>query len=289
MATLIHSRTGREAVLQVCDKVLGQGDTVGSRSGMTKELRDVMIQIEEPWDTMPTGINRIGLQPAIGALEALCNIAGRNAPDAFRSVSQFFPRATERWDMANYGIQMRETLNAAVADLRRNPMSRQALAMVTHPGDLTQHPESRIRWMSSLCTVGLQFLQRDGALNMTVWMRSNDAWYGLCYDLFQFGQLQCTIADALGLLVGEYVHHATSMHLYERHWDVASQLRDEALGMAIGWEGQFGIGRPVEDWDKRRAIASMILNGHWNSRRPPTMSEQWFINTVGPHVSRGDA
>ena len=49
---------------------------------------------------------------------------------------------------------------------------------------------------------------------MSVYMRSNDIWYGFCNDQYQFSSLQKMIAERLSIDVGWYYHHAHNMHLY---------------------------------------------------------------------------
>jgi thymidylate synthase len=73
------------------------------------------------------------------------------------------------------------------------------------------------------CTVMLHFMIRNFKLNLTVYMRSNDAWLGLPYDLFNFTQIQCQVAVKLGYPPGNYYHIAGSMHVYthntaDAHW-----------------------------------------------------------------------
>lgn len=92
--------------------------------------------------------------------------------------------------------------------LRTDPNSRQA---VLHIKTADNKPSKDVN-----CTVCLQFLIRDGKLNATVYMRSNDIWMGFPYDVFSFTALQCKMAMELGVGIGTYTHIAGSLHLYER-------------------------------------------------------------------------
>ena len=60
---------------------------------------------------------------------------------------------------------------------------------------------------------------------MNTVMRSNDAWLGLPYDMFQFCQLQLTLCNSLDLIPGTYRHTALSMHLYLRNVSEASKVQ----------------------------------------------------------------
>ena len=67
------------------------------------------------------------------------------------------------------------------------------------------------------CTIGLHFYVRDSKLNLTCYMRSNDAYYGLTHDLFCLTMLQELISCRTNIPLGIYTHNATSMHIYEEH------------------------------------------------------------------------
>ena len=94
--------------------------------------------------------------------------------------------------------------------LQKDPNSRQA---VIHIKDADNKPTK-----DTPCTVYLQFLLRDGKLNLSVHMRSNDIWMGVPYDMFSFCFLQMKMAMELGVEIGEYHHYAGSLHMYARDY-----------------------------------------------------------------------
>jgi thymidylate synthase len=59
---------------------------------------------------------------------------------------------------------------------------------------------------------------------MTTYMRSNDAIWGLPYDCFVFTMLQELLASQLRCSLGEYVHFAASLHVYERHFSLVERM-----------------------------------------------------------------
>ena len=65
------------------------------------------------------------------------------------------------------------------------------------------------------CTCTLQFLLRNGRLNLLTHMRSNDAFLGLPHDVFAFTFIQELVARSLGVELGIYRHFVGSLHLYE--------------------------------------------------------------------------
>lgn len=92
--------------------------------------------------------------------------------------------------------------------LQKNPLSRQAIIHIKDPGS---HKKD------TPCTICLQFLIRDKKLHTTVYMRSNDIWFGFPYDVFNFTCYQIKLAMELGVDIGSYTHIAASLHLYERN------------------------------------------------------------------------
>lgn len=78
-----------------------------------------------------------------------------------------------------------------------------------------------------VCTFGMTFHIRENRLNMHVMMRSNDAVWGLTNDAFCFNMIQRLMVVRLrehypDLQVGVYVHDAASLHVYKRHYTLAS-------------------------------------------------------------------
>ena len=55
-------------------------------------------------------------------------------------------------------------------------------------------------------------------------MRSNDAVWGLPYDVFLFTFIQELLSVRLGVQLGTYFHFATSLHIYERHFELAREV-----------------------------------------------------------------
>ena len=95
-----------------------------------------------------------------------------------------------------------------IRQLKDKPSSRRAVIQLFDATDLDGN------YKSVPCTCTLQFLARDGRLNLFVSMRSNDAYVGLPHDFFAFTMLQEVISRSTGHELGEYKHCACSLHLY---------------------------------------------------------------------------
>ncbi len=96
--------------------------------------------------------------------------------------------------------------------LRYDPCTRRAVIMMSQP--LTNN---EITAKDIACASSLQFLLRDGRLDAVLHMRSNDAFWGLPYDVFLFTMLQELFAAQLNVGLGVYHHSVASLHLYEKH------------------------------------------------------------------------
>jgi thymidylate synthase len=111
---------------------------------------------------------------------------------------------------SNYGYQWQRNhqIDYVVNKLKSNPNTRHAAISIY---DCKEHGTYE---SDTPCTYAVQFTILNDRLNMSVYMRSNDVWYGFCNDQYQFSSLQKMIAERLNIDVGWYYHHAHNMHLY---------------------------------------------------------------------------
>ena len=112
---------------------------------------------------------------------------------------------------SNYGYQWKrhDQLDYFVAKLKENPNTRHAAITIYDAKEWPQYTKD------TPCTYAVQFTILDNQLCMSVYMRSNDIWYGFCNDQYQFSMLQKLVADRLSMEVGWYYHAAHNMHLYK--------------------------------------------------------------------------
>jgi len=85
------------------------------------------------------------------------------------------------------------------------------------------------------CTSSLQFLLRDGKLNLIATMLANDLWLSLPYDIFCFTGLQILIAEALGMKVGWYQHQVGSLRLQTCNDENAHAATKVQFDVLDGW------------------------------------------------------
>ena len=114
-----------------------------------------------------------------------------------------------------YGPKVVDQLSYVVDTIVKDNDTRQAVINIwrERPGASKDIP----------CTLSMQFLLRDGKLNMVTTMRSNDIVLGFTYDVFTFSM----VAKSVQLLLkqrgikcelGDLYVNAGSLHLYETHY-----------------------------------------------------------------------
>lgn len=113
-----------------------------------------------------------------------------------------------------------------IRTLKEDPQSRRASMVLLKAEHL--YPANT----DTVCTYAINFFINQGYLEMTVMMRSNDVIWGFTNDAFCFWQLYLFVYSVLKATVpdlkyGTYTHMANSMHVYERHYKMISDiLRD---------------------------------------------------------------
>ena len=114
---------------------------------------------------------------------------------------------------SNYGWQWERNhqLDKVVQMLQEKHTTRQAVISIYDGKEIDTYRND------TPCTYAVTFTRLNGALNMSVLMRSNDLWFGFCNDQYCFSKLQEMVALRVGIPVGTYYHHATNLHLYDRH------------------------------------------------------------------------
>ena len=111
---------------------------------------------------------------------------------------------------SNYGYQWKRNnqIDYVVAKLRDNKDTRHAAISIYDAKEYDKYTKD------TPCTYAVQFTIINNELCMSVYMRSNDIWYGFCNDQYQFSMLQQMIAERLTIEIGTYYHFAHNLHLY---------------------------------------------------------------------------
>ena len=124
---------------------------------------------------------------------------------------------------SNYGFYLKPQWEWVKQEILGDVDTRRATIVINQPYHKNKNPKDYP------CTQYIQFFVRENKLNMGVNMRSNDLVFGLCNDVFTFALFQqlmlIELRDAgLDIELGSYYHHAGSLHVYERHYDMVSEI-----------------------------------------------------------------
>ena len=110
-----------------------------------------------------------------------------------------------------------------IEELVNDPDSRRATIVINQPYHKGKNPKDYP------CTHYIHFFVRGGKLDMGISMRSNDAIFGFCNDVFTFSLFQQLMLNELNergmnISLGKYYHHAGSFHVYERHFKMMNTI-----------------------------------------------------------------
>ena len=211
--------TFNQLYLSALAALLAKPPTVPSRNGLTSELQPCVLRLTDLRHrslTLRARKKNLGLQ----LMEFLWIWHGDNRLAPLTSVCKRWADYSDDGVTLHgaYGHRLRtsgewgeDQIDQCIKLLKSKPDTRQAVMTIWQPEDL---------WAKSKdlpCNNYLHFLIRAGRLNLTVVVRSNDAWLGLPYNVFNWTQLQCVVAERIGVLPGTYTHVADSLHLYAEH------------------------------------------------------------------------
>ena len=207
----IHFENANEAYEYYHDRILTDGIPFGD----TKALFNIGFYLENPNDKIITNKERKwSLNYAESEwqwyLSGDSNV--KKLGEIYGKIPAIWQKmADESGEVnSNYGWQwMRNAqLSHVINKLRDYPDTRQAAISIYDAKEIAKYHND------TPCTYAVQFTIIADHLCMSVYMRSNDLWYGFCNDQYQFANLQELVASMLGIEIGWYYHHAHNMHLY---------------------------------------------------------------------------
>lgn len=198
---------------ELCSRIINIGQTVGN----TKELLNVSFELSNIDNAFVT-VRDTSVEYVLG--ELLWYGASDNSVEFISAYGKMWERLSDDGVTNNsaYGYIATkkfgfDQVDQVIKQLKKDPNSRRAKININVPN------VNSIMTNDEPCTLTIQFVIRDGKLNCTAMMRSNDVWFGLPYDVMFFTTLQKLIARSLNIDVGTYFHFVTSMHMYDRNID----------------------------------------------------------------------
>jgi thymidylate synthase len=306
--------TFHAAYRKIIYEVLRKGGSVPSRVGETRELLNFTFSIDDPRDRLigyPSRKADYGF--AVG--EFLWYARGADDLESMLYYNRRMGDFSDDGKTLNsaYGKRIFNTLHEVPGypgsfyvqwdgirqELRLNPDSRRAVITIMNAMDVGKAISCGTKDVP--CTLSLQFLIRDGRLDMIVNMRSNDVIWGLTYDVFSFTLLQEMMAMELGVKLGRYHHHAGSMHIYSRHFEMCERILQESVdNMSAS-----SMGTPLEpgqmalllEFEHTIRVFPGDIDGGENWRNcwhhlkylPQPSSARWMAEELVKHKRKRDA
>jgi thymidylate synthase len=207
-----------------------------SRAGSTSEILHAAFTVRDPLERWVIA-RRPVINPAFAIVETVWILAGRDDSALPNHWNPELPKYTgpgERYHGA-YGHRLRrrfglDQLERAYLALSNNPDNRQVVLQIWGSRIDLPGEEGRPANPDIPCNVLSMLKVREGKLEWTQVMRSNDLFRGVPYNFVQFTVLQEVMAGWLGLGVGSYDHLSDSLHVYE-----------DDFGSLEGFDGQTEI------------------------------------------------
>ncbi len=175
-----------------------------------------------------------------------------------------------------YGPSFVEQVDSVVDKLLKDSDTRQAVMTfwIKNPKPSKDIP----------CTIGAQFMIRDNYLDMTVMMRSQDAWKGLPYDIFSFSMMaqyvKLEMYARMGMYcpLGKLTIFAGSRHLYNDDRHKVFQILDKT----VHWN-QYPI--HLLGYNKPECLLNDLCDARNGLLSAPYCELQQFINTYANNKS----
>ncbi len=220
----------------------------------TREIIGYTGVLNNPYDRIVTLKDRdVSMRYIAG--EFCFYLSGSRELDFINKYSTFWNRVSDDGYTVNsaYGYTVfkkdgKSQFEYAYNCLLEDKHSRKAIMYLS--GDYNQYKSK-----DNICTSTIQFLIRDDKLYTVVTMRSNDIWFGFTYDVAFFTLLQeimlLKLQKTYDIKMGEYVHHAGSMHVYKKDYKKLRQLVDNGLKSRVDIK-PFPklLPRDVDEWFK---------------------------------------
>lgn len=225
----------------ICKVLMKEGTAISPRGKQTKEIHPTTVLIQDPRKRLMSCFGRV-LNLPFALAEVIQMITGQNDAQALSfynsgiiSIQGDGPRGTPHWELgvtkfnAGYGERLRgyyvgtnssrqgakiDQLDHVIQTLRLDPDSRQASIVISHPGDDNYTVQTNDR----ACNVYAHAMIRDGKLDWMQIIRSNDAVWGIPYNMVQWSHVQEWVARSLDVPMGTMFIVQDSFHVYENKY-----------------------------------------------------------------------
>jgi len=230
----LEARTANDLWKQAAEWFRQNGNAMkqASRNGPTLEVMNAALSLQQPRQRWIAA--RVpAMNPAFAIAEVVWIVLGRNDSAMLNYFNRDLPQYAGEGEVYHgaYGHRIRsnfgvDQLERAYHALSAKPDSRQVVLQIWD-SRIDLPAENGVEASKDVpCNVCSLLKVREGRLEWTQIMRSNDLFRGFPHNVIQFSSLQEVLAGWLNLEVGAYHHYSDSLHLYDRDGDVASHFED---------------------------------------------------------------
>lgn len=231
----ICAETIDDLMRRALGEILSNGHRIKASRGENTELACVLLKLTRPRARLSHTETKSKPFSALG--ELAWYLAASNDAEFIRYYLSVYDDETEIDGTVHgaYGPRLfterwNNQFENVIAMMRRKSSTRKAVIQLFDNNDIAG------TYKDVPCTCNLQFMVREGKLDMVVSMRSNDAYRGLPHDVFSFTMIQEIAARTLEVELGEYNHFAASLHLYDENVDAAKEFIGELVQTRLGAE-----------------------------------------------------
>lgn len=270
-------QSANQALVALTRMTLFEGEKTSPRGQSTREVLGVSFSILNPRNriiTLPS--RRFSLPLAIGELcwhlrgdddvsklSYYANAWRQYSDDGKRVIGSCYGKKLFGGGQGNP-----DRLTRLIELLEKDPSSRRATtSFIDNSEDIENSKDVS-------CVSNIQLLIRHNSLHLFTFMRSNDVFLGVPYDVFLFTSLLELISLRLKIKMGSYRHFATSLHMYEKNLASCSSIEAETeLG-----EGKAPIFTSESAFYRLAEIEETIRLGGMNIPRDPEL--QLYIDSL---------
>jgi thymidylate synthase len=185
----------------------------------------VLTKITEPTERV-LFYGRRDANPIFHLMESIWMLAGRRDVAFLEQFNSKIGQFSDDGEVFNsaYGYRMRhhfgvDQLVGVIEHLTKDSKSRQAVIQLWDADDLTKDTKDRA------CNTQMVFAIKNGCLDLTVFNRSNDFWWGYAgANAVHFTFIQEFVAIALCVPIGTYYTVTNNLHLYTHLYDAMPEM-----------------------------------------------------------------
>lgn len=251
-----YQGTANSVYPELINDLLHMGADVPSRNGITKEIHPCMIELTDTQDRLVTSYGR-PINVAFALAEVLWILSGRRDVPMLEHYNKRISAWSDDGAVFNapYGYRLREAhghdqLADVIRTLQKDPGSRQAVLAVWLPSqdrgwDVKPDDGTWTDWHyephvteDRACNMLCHLMIRDGGLDWLQIVRSNDAVWGLPYNLMQWTHLHEYVAEHVGVPLGKMFWLSDSMHIYG---STTPGVAGDGTDDTVAWDDARGI------------------------------------------------